>query len=61
MREAAAHLPLWKDYLQTVLDPAHIGSEITWTILFDLAIYPLVKRWVRRHDRAVHGGGDGDG
>lgn len=59
----AAHLSLWQDYLHTTFDLAHIGAELTFTVVFDglvgALLWPLVKRAVKRHDRKEHGLSDG--
>lgn len=36
--EATNNLPLWKDYLQTQFDPAHLLSETGFTIVFDVVL-----------------------
>lgn len=40
--DASKHLPLWKDYLQTQFDYAHLLSETGFTIVFDGIIGWLV-------------------
>lgn len=58
--EAAKHLSLWQDYVQTQFDPAHLLSELGFTLFFDGVVgalaWPLVKRAVRLHDRKAHRG-----
>lgn len=49
-------------YLELLSDPAHWAFEITLMLLIDglllaLIARPLMKRWVKRHDREVHGHG----
>jgi hypothetical protein len=40
--DAHANLPLWKDYLQTQFDPAHLLSETGFTVVFDVVLGWLV-------------------
>lgn len=45
-------------YTQLMSDPAHLGFEMTLTIIQDvligLVLWPLIKRVIRRHDRKTH-------
>lgn len=44
-----------RDYWQTLTDPGHFLTELTWT-LGDASIGLIVGRfWLRRHDQKVHG------
>lgn len=56
--EAAKHVSLWTDYVHTQFDPAHLLSELGFTLFFDgivaALLWPLVKRAVRLHDRKEH-------
>ena len=48
----------WDKYLELLGDPAHWAFEITVTVIVDLIIigllWPLVVRWVKRHDETHH-------
>lgn len=59
LAETHANVSVWKDYLSVLLDPAHIGAEVTMTIVQDviigLVLWPMAKKAVRNHDKKVHG------
>lgn len=47
---------LWHEYTHTVIDPAHILTELTYGLV-EFAIGFLVgRRLLRHHDQRVHGG-----
>ena len=57
--EASAHLPLWQDYLQTQFDPAHLLSELGFTVVFDFLIGwffwgKLIKPYLDRRTAQIH-------
>lgn len=45
-------------YLELLTDPAHwafeVTGEATSTVVVALVLTPLIKRWVKRHDRTEH-------
>jgi len=47
------------EFMHMVSDPAHLAFEFFSTVVFDVIIlgvaWPFVKRFVRRHDKRVHG------
>jgi predicted Na+-dependent transporter len=49
---------LWTQYVELVTDPAHILLELTLIVVVDLIIgallWPLFKKWVKRHDKEHH-------
>jgi hypothetical protein len=38
VNEAGQHVSLWQDYLNTQFDPAHLLSELGFTVFFDLLV-----------------------
>lgn len=56
--EGARHVGLWKDYVQTLTDPAHLLTELTVELasaaLGALISAPIIRRLIRRHDRKEH-------
>jgi hypothetical protein len=46
------------EYLELVRDPAHWLFELTVVATVDMTLYlvlrPFFKRWLQRHDEAVH-------
>lgn len=46
--EVAQHLPLWKDYLQTVADPAHLLAEGTWEAVTALVFARPIWRFFHK-------------
>lgn len=43
-----------ESYWSVVSNPAHIGAELTWSVILDLILLPFVKLAIRRHDRKRH-------
>ena len=41
-------------YWSVVTNPAHIGAEITWSIILDLLLIQPIRWAIRRHDRVAH-------
>lgn len=41
-------------YWMVVTNPAHIGAELTWSVILDLLLIQPVRVLVRRHDRKRH-------
>lgn len=60
LADAAPGSSLWQEYVSITLDPAHIGAELTFTLLFDLLIVSLLwglifkKMILPRIKRDVH-------
>jgi hypothetical protein len=56
--EVATHVGLWRDYVSTLTDPAHLLTELTIEVATGLvgAVVGVVagRGWLRRHDRAKH-------
>lgn len=51
---------VWSEYVHLMSDPAHVAVEVTFILLVDVILlgllWPLIKRWVRRHDESHHEG-----
>ena len=49
----------WAEYFSVLSDPAHVAAEATFifieSVLIGSLLWPLAKRWVRRHDEKHHG------
>lgn len=50
---------MWHEYFQLLGNGAHWMFELTLIFLFDIIIglilWPIIKRWIRHHDRTKHG------
>jgi len=50
---------LWESTVEVVTDPPHIASEVVMEsasyLIFGLMVTPLIRWWVKRHDREHHG------
>lgn len=57
--EHGEHVGVLTEYFEVITDPAHIGAELTFifleTVVIGLILTPLIKRWVKRHDKKYHG------
>lgn len=47
---------IFEEFIHTVSDPAHILTEFTFIAIEAMILTPIIKRWVKRHDRLKHGG-----
>lgn len=45
-------------YWTVLTNPAHIGAELTWSVILDVALLPFIRMGVRWHDRRHHGSPD---